>query len=127
MLGRGGDALERRIRKLDKERDLDEAVKMVRLRELFSASASTVPPQLLEELFFQFVERYSGETFNALEFYDRLYAAADLFLADYDDREDLFDHSEWKLIGELVSAYGEKIDDDTLTYVMSRVVDHSAL
>jgi hypothetical protein len=127
MLGSGGDALERQIRKLHKERELEPAVKMVRLRKLFCESASSVPSALLEELFLQLQEEPSQTGEASDRFLDLLYASADLFHHDYDDKEDLFSRNEWRLISELVSAYGEEIDDDTLTYVMSRVVDHSAL
>lgn len=127
MLGAGGDALERRVRKLEKERAADPAVLMIRLRELFSKSAAAVPSRMLEELYLRLLERYSGENFDREAFYDRLYAASDLFSGDYDDREDVLSFEEWKLVGELVSDYGADIDDDTLTYVMSRVVDHGAL
>jgi hypothetical protein len=127
MLGAGGDALERRIRKLEKERIAEPAIMMVRLRELFSQSVRTVPPRMLEEFFLQLVESYSGEKFDKEAFYDRLYAAADLFSCDYDDRDSVLSFEEWKLVGELVSDYGVDIDDDTLTYIMSRVVDHGAL
>lgn len=133
MLGSGGDALDRQVRKLFKERELEPAQRMVRLRKLFCQSASTVPSALLEELFFQLQEaanRSASSEEKRLEddrFLDLLYASADLFHHDYDDKEDLFSREEWRLVGALVSDYGEEIDDDTLTYVMSRVVDHAAL
>ncbi|ADK79618.1 hypothetical protein [Sediminispirochaeta smaragdinae] len=128
MLGSGGDALERQVRKLEKERDIDPAVKMVRLRELFSRCARTVPSELLEEFFLRLTETTGRSGDDGEErFFDRLYGAADLFVLDYDDREDPLLLEDWKLIGELVSDYGSDIDDESLTYVMSRVVDHGAL
>jgi hypothetical protein len=127
MLGTGGDYLERQVRKLEKDRASDPAVKMVQLRKLFSSCTKNVPSPLLEEFFLQLLERHSYESSGNGLFLDKMYAAADLFSLDYDDREDLLEKEEWKLVGELVSDYGADIDDNTLTYVMSRVVDHGAL
>ena len=122
-----GDYLYMQTQKILKNRSLDFDAKVARIRESFAESLQSFPDSLTDDLFDTLFEG-NGLTEQTMEERSNvLPSLTQLMLQEFDDRTDPFSLGEWKLIGEVISEYGVDLDEKTLTYVMSKVVERGAI
>lgn len=93
-----------------------------RLRGLVFAPLSAYPEDLLSEVFMSFLDRYRRDGQAAVEWLGKV---ASLLMGEYDGLG--LDDEDWSWLRELVSANAGYIPLETLTDLMSQVLDHGAL
>ena len=122
-----GDRLYFQMQKAIRNTTMDFEEKLNKIREYFAESLQPFPDSLTDDLFDSLFEG-NGLNENTLEERSSvLPALTQLMLGEFDDRTDPFSVAEWKLIGEVISEYGVDLDEETLTYVMGKVVERGAI
>lgn len=128
----------KQLRRIHKEtRELSPQQVEGRLRDAFGRALSSIPMELVEELFDFFLDRTSrvmvraeaegGTRPELVEEFLKTAAVVDLFSRDYDTEEDPLTEEEWRFIAEVVPDYGLEMDMATLEYVMSHLVERKML
>jgi len=128
----------KQLRRIHKEtRELSPQQVEGRLRDAFGRALSSIPMELVEELFDFFLDRTSrvmaraeaegGTGPELVEEFLKTAAVVDLFSRDYDTEEDPLTEEEWRFIAEVVPDYGLEMDMATLEYVMSHLVERKML
>lgn len=122
-----GDHLYFQMQKAIDNTTMDFEEKLNKIREYFADSLHTFPESLTDDLFDSLFE---GNGLNEQTLEERstlLPALTQLMHMEFDDRTDPFSIGQWKLIGEVISEYGVDLDEETLTYVMGKVVERGAI
>jgi hypothetical protein len=107
-------------------RDTPDSKSLERLRRLFYKDLTSLPENLLSDVFVDFLERWgSGSREGRQAALRWLSGAAALFSGDYEQAE--FTHEDWVSIREAVSANADQMPLDLLTEILSRVLEARAI
>jgi hypothetical protein len=122
-----GDRLYSRVEKIVHDRSLNLEDKLNRMRSLFTENLPDYPQELIDELFDGLLAGEVGSEEELRERSEVLPSLTELLVGEFDDRRDPFSKAQWKSIGEIVSSFGMELDERTLGYIMTKVVDRKAL
>ncbi len=122
-----GDRLYTQVEKIAQNKSYSMEEKLSKMRTMFADNLISFPAEMIEDLFdgLLMVGVTTDEELLARSEY--LPSLTELLVGEFDDRRDPFDKSEWRKIGEIVSEFGLELDEKTLSYVMSKVVERKAI
>lgn len=127
----GSERFRRRIAKIPKSHpDATEAQRIDIARSGFAGCLAGFPEGLVDDLFEYFHDRNAAllQQNGTLDRYsDRLGAALDLFLLDYDTGTDPFSREDWEFVRESVNAFAVEMDMNVVNYVMALIVEKRLL
>ena len=122
-----GDRLYTQVERIAQNKSYSIDEKLSRMRTIFADNLISFPAEMIEDLFdgLLMVGVTTDEELLARSEY--LPSLTELLVGEFDDRRDPFNKAEWRKIGEIVSEFGMELDEKTLSYVMSKVVERKAI
>jgi hypothetical protein len=122
-----GDRLYTRVEKIAHNDTYTLEEKLTRMRTLFADNLPSFPRELIDDLFDGLLTGEVTTDEELLERSEYLPSLIELLVGEFDDRRDPFNTSQWHLIGEIISEFGLELEEKTLAYIMSKVVERKAI
>jgi hypothetical protein len=121
------DQFNRSLSRFRKQK-LPPAKQMEAIREAFCSQLGGVPKTARQELFDFYQDRLAAREGEDIYLWaDHLIDVIDLFDRAYDEQRNPLDEEEWDLIEDVVSDCAGVMDEETLFYIMQRIVDRGRL
>lgn len=127
----GSERFRRRITKIPRSHpDATEADRVAIARSGFAGCLAGFPEEMVDDLFAYFHDQNAAllQQNGTLDQYsDRLGAALDLFLLDYDTEADPLTRKDWQFVRESIDTFAVEMDMNVVNYVMALIVEKRLL